>query len=112
MAILTTIRDGLIVTLRAIRRLLAWLFRWLREKLHGRRKRHFKEVCCFKPPADIRARPDPYIYCQSWLRSRNIAITWDNPDFQIIEVATGNAIRAWRRPATFPATRAIAASYA
>lgn len=43
------------------------------------------EDCCIRPPESMRPRPDPYIYSQEWLHLRNLAVTWDNPDFQLID---------------------------
>jgi hypothetical protein len=37
-------------------------------------------------PATIYKRPDPLLYSQTWLRSRGLAVTWDNPDISIFEV--------------------------
>jgi len=51
----------------------------------GRGKRRSGRVVdCFNRP-DLRARPDPYIYSQSWLYARGLAFTWDNPDFALID---------------------------
>lgn len=41
------------------------------------RKPHVK---CIDIPGDVYMRPDPQLYCQSWLISLGIAVTWDNPD--------------------------------
>jgi hypothetical protein len=42
--------------------------------------------CCFKLP-DVYKRPDPMIYSQYWLMSQGLAVTWDNPDIQIFDMA-------------------------
>lgn len=46
-------------------------------------------VPCRKIPGDIYQRADPFIYSQRYLRSLGMAVTWDNPD---IDVLDGNAI--------------------
>ncbi|MEP7111053.1 MAG: hypothetical protein ABI760_23860 [Ferruginibacter sp.] len=38
-------------------------------------------------PPRIYKRPDPMIYCQSYLMSKGIAVTWDNPDIQLFDGA-------------------------
>ena len=62
----------------------------LHRKQEGGRK--FQPVCCLSPRNTVRARTDPYIYSQSWLESRGLAVTWDNPDFSICDAATGAVI--------------------
>jgi hypothetical protein len=68
------------------------LYRCIRKLLakHKKEKDNVVDVCCLKLPDNIRAQPDPYIYSQEWLMKRGFAVTWDNPDFRIIEDATGN----------------------
>lgn len=46
-------------------------------------------VCCIEVPPEMRPRPDPSIYSQKWLMARGIAVTWENPDFRLIELSTG-----------------------
>lgn len=48
-----------------------------------------KEVCCLHIPENLRPRPDPSIYCQKWLMDRGFGVTWNNPDFNLVEIATG-----------------------
>ena len=77
-----------------IRLLAALVRRWLSAIRRGGRDdcaspRHYRDVDCLTPPPDIRARPDPYIYSQEWLAARGLAVTWDNPDFRILDRATG-----------------------
>ena len=57
--------------------------------LGSRERRVESDACCIAPPTNIRARPDPFIYSQQWLEARHIAYTWDNPDFTLIDPATG-----------------------
>ena len=52
-----------------------------------------------KIPSHTYKRPDPMIYCQYWLMSKGLAVTWDNPD---IALALGGA--------PVPAGEALAAS--
>jgi hypothetical protein len=85
--------------LRLLWSLVARLFGWLTE-IWGRarrgkerpRRRDYRDACCIILPPKIRARPDPYVYSQQWLRSRGIAVTWDNPDFRLIDVTTGAVV--------------------
>ena len=51
--------------------------------------RDYQNACCINPPSTIRARPDPFVYSQDWLSSRHIAVIWDNPDFKILDSASG-----------------------
>jgi hypothetical protein len=41
-----------------------------------------------KLPPHTYKRPDPMIYSQSYLMSKGIAITWDNPDIQLFDGST------------------------
>ena len=36
-------------------------------------------------PSHTYKRPDPMIYCQCYLMSKGVAITWDNPDIQLFD---------------------------
>lgn len=78
-----------------LRRLLAWLEEILERARHSRRKpghRDYRDACCIVLPPSIRARPDPYVYSQQWLRSRGLGVTWDNPDFHLRDVGTGAVV--------------------
>jgi len=46
-------------------------------------KRSRKRLPCLPLPPDIARKPDPLIYCQSYLQSLGLAVTWDNPDIQL-----------------------------
>jgi hypothetical protein len=39
---------------------------------------------CAKVSSKIYRRPDPLIYCQKLLMSQGFAVTWDNPDIQLV----------------------------
>lgn len=43
-------------------------------------------VRCQPIPADVYKRPDPLLYCQAYLMSLGLAVTWDNPDIQLYEL--------------------------
>lgn len=34
-------------------------------------------------PPDVHKRADPMLYCQQWLMSMGVSVTWDNPDIQL-----------------------------
>jgi hypothetical protein len=91
---MSTVRDGwrltLEILLALLRRLLAKLAKLKRGRGDGRRD--YRDIRCLTPPPHVRARPDPFIYSQQWLSSRGLGITWDNPDFRIIDRATGAAV--------------------
>lgn len=55
-----------------------------RRILYRKRLKKLKqpEPCAVLPP-DVYKRPDPMIYCQSYLLSQGLAVTYDNPDIQI-----------------------------
>lgn len=38
-------------------------------------------------PPTIYKRPDPLIYSQAWLIDQGLAVTWDNPDIQLLEIS-------------------------
>jgi hypothetical protein len=44
-----------------------------------------KRLPCLPLPPDVARKPDPLIYCQSYLQSLGIAVTWDNPDIHIFK---------------------------
>ena len=43
-------------------------------------------TCCFHLPGVV-VRADPMIYSQNWLMSQGLAVTWDNPDIQLYDMA-------------------------
>jgi hypothetical protein len=92
--ILSTVADGWRLTVRLLLRLLRRFLRFLQ----GRRRddcgapRRYRDVDCLTPPRDIRARPDPSIYSQEWLMARGFAVTWDNPDFRVLDAASGTEV--------------------
>ena len=47
--------------------------------------------CCVKLPPNTYVRPDPMIYDQYYLMSMGLAVTWDNPDMQLYDLA-GNPV--------------------
>ena len=47
---------------------------------------------CQVIPPDVYKRPDPLIYCQSYLMSLGLAVTWDNPDIQLYELGSGGSL--------------------
>ncbi len=55
-----------------------------REDVATRQDRIAREEC-LKVPAPVYRRPDPLIYCQRYLMSQGLAVTWDNPDIQLFQ---------------------------
>lgn len=45
---------------------------------------------CQVIPPHIYKRPDPLIYCQSYLQALGLGVTWDNPDIQIYSIGPGS----------------------
>lgn len=43
-----------------------------------------RSPCCLHLP-DVRVRPDPLIYSQSYLMTNGLAVTWDNPDIELFD---------------------------
>lgn len=87
--------EGWKIIFRTLRILLTRLLKFLKELFLEKAQtaqRKYQEVCCFIPPREIRARPDPYIYSQQWLRLRHLAVVYDNPDFRILEATTGTPV--------------------
>jgi hypothetical protein len=95
--------DSLRRLLRAILQALyslaiGWLIGFIRllEEL-SRRKKHREDLRrhghrykrCQVIPPDVYKRPDPLIYSQQYLMSQGLAVTWDNPDIQLYDVAAG-----------------------
>lgn len=60
------------------------LFRAARQRNWPRDRRG----CCVDIPASVYRRPDPLIYCQSFLMAQGIGVTWDNPDIQLFDNVT------------------------
>jgi hypothetical protein len=84
--------------LKAIQLVLyGWLFRLplilkqllelLMRRCCKRRKWHRGQspVRCLNIPSDIFKRPDPTIYCQKYLKSLGLAVTYNNPDITLYE---------------------------
>jgi hypothetical protein len=69
-------------------RLLEDLARRGRHQDELRRQGHRYKRCQVIPP-DVYKRPDPLIYSQQYLMSQGLAVTWDNPDIQLYDVAAG-----------------------
>ena len=73
----------------ALARILLRLFRRLCWKLTGSPKGKGSEghphSNPINLPPEIYKRPDPLIYCQSYLMSKGLAVTWDNPDIQMMD---------------------------
>lgn len=77
---------------------IGWLIGFIKllEDLHRRHERqeelrregHRYKRCQVIPP-DVYKRPDPLIYSQRYLMSQGLAVTWDNPDIQLYDVAAG-----------------------
>jgi hypothetical protein len=89
----------LLALLRALYSLaIGWLIGFVKlvEELHRRhehqeelrRQGHRYKRCQVIPP-DVYKRPDPLIYSQQYLMSQGLAVTWDNPDIQLYDVAAG-----------------------
>ena len=74
--------------------LLAWLWRWIQEKLKGGFRDQDKEQkdCRIPFPEDLMRRPDPCIYSQSFLTAQGVPVTWNNPDIWVARKATPNVI--------------------
>jgi hypothetical protein len=92
---LRLIAAGWRIIVRELTRLVGLLFVCLRRALARRDHkdgsgtappRKYRDVCCADFPWHIRARPEPFIYSQQWLSSRGLAVTWDNPDFRLIDL--------------------------
>jgi hypothetical protein len=82
----------LLLLLRRLLAALAKLFGKVGRGKRGEADRDYRDIRCLTPPPHIRARPDPFIYSQQWLWSRGLGVTWDNPDFRIVDPVTGTAI--------------------
>jgi hypothetical protein len=72
----------------ALVRLLDELAKRRQRKDRLRREREIYAHCQPIPPA-IYKRPDPLIYCQNYLMSLGLGVTWDNPDIQVYEILSG-----------------------
>lgn len=71
--------------------LIRLICQYRKQSLHRKELRddgHRYTRCQVIPP-DVYKRPDPLIYCQSYLMSLGLAVTWDNPDIQIYEIGLG-----------------------
>ncbi len=54
----------------------------IRKGNSGNRTRKESPKPCVDIPARVYRRADPLIYCQTFLMSQGLAVTWDNPDIQ------------------------------
>lgn len=78
--------------------IIGWLIALVRllEELSKRRQREERlrrdrdiYTRCQPIPPEVYKRPDPLIYCQSYLMSLGLGVTWDNPDIQLYEISPG-----------------------
>jgi hypothetical protein len=76
------------------RTFLKWLRRCFRKRRLSERDRRRARSRCVPINEPAYARPDPMIYCQTYLMSLDLGVTWDNPDIQLYE--NGNAIPSSR----------------
>ena len=90
--ILGTVIAGWQATIRVLIALIRRLLQRRRRSDACDTPRRYRDVDCLTPPPDIRARPDPFIYSQAWLSARGFAVTWDNPDFRLLDRATGTPV--------------------
>ena len=73
--------------LRGLCTLLHGLWVSLRRALHlGGTERHRGPDGCCHDLANIYRRPDPLLYSQHYLMSLGFAVTWDNPDIDVLAV--------------------------
>lgn len=54
--------------------------------LFGRDEEPSQPDRCDEIPPHVKRKPDPSLYCQTWLTSLGLAVTWDNPDIWISEL--------------------------
>ena len=66
------------------------LARMIRERCLPRR-RYPDGDCCVHLPPSVYKRADPLIYAQYYLMTQGLAVTWDNPDIDIVDGA-GNPV--------------------
>lgn len=70
----------------AFPRLVRLVCRWLAD-LKRRGKREEQPLPCLPIPAGVWLRPDAYLYSQRYLMSLGLAVTWDNPDVTLLDMA-------------------------
>lgn len=98
------LKHGFAVLTGIVMRLVRALCRWLRRMIalvlaimgRAERRKTKRDRGCIRPPGDVLARPDPFIYSQFWLEQRGIAYTWDNPDFALVDPDSGLAVDSHR----------------
>lgn len=84
--LLTRRELGIMALLKKLRKLLLEilaLFAYILRFNRGRKKPLDQHCVC--PPA--LKKPDPFLYCQYYLMSLGIPVTWDNPDIYIFDGA-------------------------
>jgi hypothetical protein len=64
---------------------IASLRRCFRHEQRTKNERRRARTRCVPINAPPFVRPDPLIYCQSYLMSQGLAVTWDNPDIQLFK---------------------------
>jgi len=75
--LLTALPDLIKIIVERIRDACRW------QKRYGDKR----PVDCLPVPAGIYLRPDPSIYSQSYLMSLGMAVTWENPDVSLTDLA-------------------------
>jgi hypothetical protein len=78
--------------------------------------RNPREPECMPIPTSVYRRPDPLLYCQSYLMAQGLSVTWDNPDIHLeragVPVASSDLVagteyeivaRIWNGSNTAPA---------
>lgn len=73
-------------------KLIEWLIRLIKKK---NLKEEEETKHCSPPfPEEVMRRPDPCIYCQQYLASQGIAVTWNNPDIWFAKAVTPDRIES------------------
>jgi hypothetical protein len=92
--------------LRAIPELIELILRVVRLYCRRRKGGEGTPIDCLPVPPEIYLRPDASLYSQGYLMSLGLAVTWDNPDIELVDASSSVVSSYDLQPATTYTVRA------
>lgn len=90
----------ILIILIGVLHFLKFLWERLRFKKKCKTKEWPRETNCCKVPEQVKRKPDPCIYSQTYRMSQGLSVTWDNPDIIVQEPGVGTVPSSALQPAT------------